>query len=99
LQTLIDLIRALALRLRLPAIYASPGSVKTGGLVYYGIDWEDSFRRTAEYVDRILRGEKPSDLPVQQPTKFQLAFNLKTAKALQLEVPPSILLRADEIIE
>jgi len=95
----IDLIRALALRLRLPAIYASPGSVKAGGLVYYGIDWEDSFRRTAEYVDRILRGEKPSDLPVQQPTKFQLAFNLKTAKALQLEVPPSILLRADEIIE
>jgi putative ABC transport system substrate-binding protein len=73
--------------------------VKAGGFVFYGIDYEDSFRRTAEYVDRILRGEKPGDLPVQQPVKFKLAVNLKTAKTLGVTVPQSILLRADEVIE
>jgi putative tryptophan/tyrosine transport system substrate-binding protein len=95
----IDLILAMALRLRLPAIYSSPISVKAGALVVYGNDYHTDFRRTAEYVDRILRGEKPSDLPVQEPTKFELAINLKTAKALGLAVPPSLLATADEVIE
>jgi putative ABC transport system substrate-binding protein len=93
------LIIALALRYRLPSIYATAGAVKAGGLVFYGVDYEDNFRRTAEYVDRILRGEKPGDLPVQQPVKFKLAFNLKTAKALGREIPPTLLARADEVIE
>jgi putative ABC transport system substrate-binding protein len=73
--------------------------VKAGGLVFYGIDYVDSFRRTAEYVDRILRGEKPGNLPVQQPVKFKLVFNLKTAKALGITVSPTLLVRADEVIE
>jgi putative tryptophan/tyrosine transport system substrate-binding protein len=94
-----DLLIASGLRHRLPAIFATAGSVKAGGLVSYGHDFEDSFRKTAEYVDRILRGEKPGDLPVQQPTKFKLTVNLKTAKALGLEVPPTLLVRADEVIE
>jgi len=93
------LIIALCLRYRLPSIYATDGAVKAGGLVFYGIDYVDSFRRTAEYVDRILRGEKPGDLPVQQPVKFKLVFNLKTAKALGITVPPTLLVRADEVIE
>lgn len=93
------LIIALCLRYRLPSIYATDGAVKAGGLVFYGIDYVDSFRRTAEYVDRILRGEKPGDLPVQQPVKFKLVFNLKTAKALGIAVPPTLLVRADEVIE
>ena len=93
------LIIALALRHRLPSIYATGGAVKAGGLVFYGVDYEDNFRRTAEYVDRILRGEKPGDLPVQQPVKFKLAFNLKTAKVLGITVPPTLLVRADEVIE
>jgi putative tryptophan/tyrosine transport system substrate-binding protein len=93
------LIIALCLRNRLPSIYATDGAVKAGGLVFYGIDYVDSFRRTAEYVDRILRGEKPGDLPVQQPVKFKLVFNLKTAKALGITVPPTLLVRADEVIE
>jgi putative ABC transport system substrate-binding protein len=94
-----NLFIAMELRHRLPAVYSSAGSVTAGGLVSYGYDFEQSFRETAEYVDRILRGEKPSDLPVQQPTRFKLTFNLKTAKVIGLDVPPSILLRADEIIE
>jgi putative ABC transport system substrate-binding protein len=93
------LIIALSSRFRLPSIYATDGAVKAGGFVFYGMDYEDSFRRTAEYVDRILRGEKPGDLPVQQPVKFKLAVNLKTAKTLGVTVPQSILLRADEVIE
>ena len=93
-----DLIVALALRHSLPAIY-SGGSVKAGELVSYTIDFEDNFRRAAEYVDRILRGEKPSDLPVQQPTKFKLAFNLRTARVIGLEVPHNLLATADEVIE
>jgi putative ABC transport system substrate-binding protein len=94
-----NLFIAMELRHRLPAVYGSAGSVTAGGLVSYGHDFEDSFRKTAEYVDRILRGEKPGDLPVQQPTKFMLTFNLKTAKAIGLSVPPTMLARADEVIE
>jgi putative ABC transport system substrate-binding protein len=84
---------------RLPAIYPFPYVVRDGGLISYGIDATDIYRRAAPYVDRILRGGKPSELPVQAPTKFQLAINLKTAKALGLDVPPMLLGRADEVIE
>jgi putative ABC transport system substrate-binding protein len=94
-----ELIIALTLRHRLPAHYATAASVMAGGLVCYGHDFEDSFRKTAEYVDRVLRGETPGDLPVQMPTKFRLVFNLKTAKAIGLEVPATLLARADQVIE
>ena len=94
-----DLIIALALRHRIPAIYATEGSVTAGGLVSYGLDFVHNFRQTAEYVDRILRGAKPTDLPVQQPSKFKLTFNLKTAKAIGLNIAPTLLNRADEVIE
>jgi putative ABC transport system substrate-binding protein len=94
-----DLIVAQALRHRLPSIYATAESVTAGGLVSYGFDYGDSFRKTAEYVDRVLHGEKPSDLPVQHPTKFKLSFNIKTAKTIGLNVPPTLLTRADEVIE
>ena len=90
---------ALADRYHLPAVYPFRYWVVDGGLLSYGIDVLDLFRRTASYVDRILRGEKPSDLPVQAPTKFELVINLKTAKALGLTVPISLLGRADEVIE
>ena len=91
-----DLIVALALRHRLPAIYATEGSVKSGGLVSYGLDFVHSFRQTAEYVDRILRGAKPADLPVQQPRKFKLTFNLKTAKAIGINFAPTLLNSAEK---
>jgi putative tryptophan/tyrosine transport system substrate-binding protein len=94
-----DAIIALSLQHRLPSHFATAASVKAGGLVCYGHDFEDAMRKTAEYVDRILRGEKPGDLPVQMPTKFRLVINLKTARALGLEVPPTLLARADEVIE
>jgi putative ABC transport system substrate-binding protein len=90
---------AAAARNNVPAVYASSYWARDGGLLSYGFDQVDSFRRTATYVDRILRGEKPGDLPVQFPTKFEMVLNLKTAKALGLVVPPSIRLRADEVIE
>jgi putative ABC transport system substrate-binding protein len=88
-----------AARNSVPAVYALPEFARDGGLLSYGPDLVDPFRRAASYVDRILRGEKPGDLPVQFPTKFEMVLNLKTAKALGLAVPPSILLRADEVIE
>jgi ABC-type uncharacterized transport system substrate-binding protein len=94
-----DLIVGLAARHRLPAMYANHAFVASGGLMSYDTDVADLFRRAASYVDRILRGEKPSDLPVQNPTKFELAINLKTAKALGLDVPTTVLARADEVIE
>ena len=94
-----DLIIALTLQHRVPSLFATAESVKTGGLVSYGFDFEDVMRKTAEYVDRILWGEKPGDLPVQMPTKFELVINLKTAKALGLDVPPIVLAHADEVIE
>src|SRR5262249_7904658 len=93
-----DLIIALTLQHRLPAHFATAASVKAGGLVCYGHDFEDAIRKTAEYVDRILRGENPGNLPVQMPTKFELIINLKTAKALGLDVPATLLARADEVI-
>jgi putative ABC transport system substrate-binding protein len=94
-----DLVIGLAARYRLPAVYPQVLFARSGGLISYGSDPLDSYRRAASYVDRILKGAKPSDLPVQNPTKFELVINLKTAKTLGLEIPQSLLARADEVIE
>ena len=94
-----ELIITMAARHKLPAIYFQRFFVNAGGLVSYGPDPIEPFRRAAGYVDRILKGEKPADLPVQAPTKYELVINLKTAKALGLDVPQSLLAAADEVIE
>ena len=94
-----DLIVALAARYKLPAVFAFRFDVDGGGLISYGPDFVDQFRQAAEYIDRILKGAKPSDLPVQAPTKFELAINLKTAKPLGLTIRQSLLAAADEVIE
>jgi putative tryptophan/tyrosine transport system substrate-binding protein len=94
-----DLIITLAARHKLPAVYSRRLFVADGGLLSYGPDYVDQFRRAAGYVDRILKGEKPADMPVQAPTRYELVINLKTAKALGLTIPESFLLRADEVIE
>jgi len=94
-----EIIAALAIRYRLPSVYPFRYNVEAGGLASYGPEVSDPYRRAAGYVDRILRGAKPANLPVQAPTKYELAINLKTAKTLDLEVPPTLLARADEVIE
>src|SRR5258707_9516348 len=94
-----DLIITLAARYKLPAVYSARSFVTGGGLISYGPDTIDPHRRAAGYVDRILKGEKPADLPVQAPTKYELAINLKTAKTLGLDVPTSLIARANEVIE
>ena len=88
-----------AARHKLPAVYPERSFVAAGGLISYGPDFVDQYRQAAGYVDRILKGEKPADLPVQAPTKFETVLNMKTAKALGLDVPTAVLLRATEVIE
>ena len=94
-----NLIVTMASRYKLPAVYYERDFVAAGGLISYGPDFVDQYRRAADYVDRILKGEKPADLPVQAPTKYELVINLKTAKALGLTVPNTLIGRADEVIE
>ena len=92
-------IASLASKSRLPSVYSNREAVDAGGLMYYGVDFADSDRRVAYYVDRVLKGAKPADLPVEQPTKFELEINLKTAKQIGLTIPPNVLARADKVIK
>jgi putative ABC transport system substrate-binding protein len=88
-----------ALKSRLPSMYQSTEAVDAGGLMYYGVDQTDSYRRVAYFVDKVLKGAKPTDLPVEQPTKFELVINLKTAKQIGLTIPQKVLARADKVIK
>ena len=92
-------IAGFALKSRLPSMYTAENAVEAGGLMSYGADHADSYRRVAYYVDRILKGAKPADLPVEQPTKFELVINLKTAKQIGLTIPPEVLARANRLIK
>ena len=92
-------IASFALKNRLPSMYQSKEGVDAGGLIYYGADVADSFRRAATYVDKILKGAKPAELPVEQPTKFEFVINLKTAKQIDVTIPPKVLARADRVIK
>jgi putative ABC transport system substrate-binding protein len=94
-QTIVDLVA----RNRLPAVHPARDFVEAGGLIAYGVNYPDLYFRFASFVDKIFKGAKPADLPIEQPTKFELAINLKTAKALGLTIPPSLLQRADQVIE
>jgi putative tryptophan/tyrosine transport system substrate-binding protein len=94
-----ELIIALAARYRVPAIFNQPSHAGLGGLIAYGTEFVELFRQAAEYIDRILKGAKPGELPIQQPTKYELAINLKTAKGLGLTIPPPLFASADEVIE
>jgi putative tryptophan/tyrosine transport system substrate-binding protein len=89
----------LAVKSRLPTIYGRPEYVEDGGLVFYGPSYTDLFRRAATYVDKILKGAKPADLPIEQPMKFEMVINLKTAKQIGLTIPPNVLARADRVIK
>jgi putative ABC transport system substrate-binding protein len=99
MQNNVGRIVELAMKRRLPSIYTARVFAETGGLMAYGVSYPDLYRRAAQYVDKIIKGTKPADLPVEQPTKFELVINLKTAKALGLTIPPSVLARADQVIE
>jgi putative ABC transport system substrate-binding protein len=99
IQAMAQQVVALVQQRRLPAIYTDLAYIKAGGVAFYGVDRRDLYRRAAGYIDRILQGEKPGDLPFQQPTKYQLIINLKAATALGLDVPPALLASADEVIE
>jgi putative ABC transport system substrate-binding protein len=88
-----------AVKSRLPSVYVNRGAVEAGGLMYYGADFADSYRRVAYYVDKILKGAKPAELPVEQPTKFEFVINLKTAKQIGLTIPQKVLVRADKVIK
>ena len=94
-----NMIADFALKSRLPSMYSNIESVVAGGLMYYGTERTDSYRRVAWYVDKILKGAKPADIPVEQPTKFELVINLKTAKQIGLNIPQSVLYRADRVIK
>lgn len=98
-QSNVGLVADLAARRQLPSIYFSREFVDAGGFMAYGVSYPDLYRRAAKYVDKIFRGAKPADLPIEQPTKFELAINMKAAKTLGLTIPPSLLLRADQIVE
>ena len=98
-QSNVGLVTDLAARRRLPSIYFSREFVDAGGFMAYGVSYPDLYRRAAKYVDKILQGAKPADLPIEQPTKFELAINMKVAKTLGLTIPLSLLLRADQIVE